>query len=119
MGLDACVYCDCFERGRLRTQPRPEWRVYVGKEGYRRAATDDLYEQMAFDAWDWRTACDHEDGVLLHHYLGNIALVGLFREILNPLADRLPVIVHQVIYSGTHCGDHLPLDAVEQLAPEV
>ena len=25
MGLDASVYCDCFERGRLRTPPRPEW----------------------------------------------------------------------------------------------
>ena len=119
MGLDAVVYCDCFERGRLRTPPRPEWGVHVDTEGGRSPATQDLDEQIAFDAWNSRDACAHEDGVLLHHRLGNITLIGLFRRLLSGQADRLPVIVTKIIYSGTHAGDSLSLEAVEQLGTEV
>jgi hypothetical protein len=119
MGLDAFVYCDCFERGRLRTPPRPEWGVYVGEEGGRSPTTQDLDEQIAFDVWNSRDACEHENGVLLHHRLGNIALIGLFRYLLNAQVDRLPVIVKKIIYSGSHCGDSLSLEMVEQLRAEV
>jgi hypothetical protein len=119
MGLDATVYCDCFERDRLRTRPQPEWGVHVDETGARAAATNDLDQLIAFDAWNGRDACVHEDGVLLHHWLGNIALVGLFRQLLNGYADRLPMIVHKVIYSGIHAGDWLSPDAVEQLAAEL
>lgn len=121
MGLDASVYCDCFERGRLRTQPRPEWGVYVDHHGGggRWATTDDLDEEIAFDVWNDRDACEHEDGRLVHHYLGNISLIGLFRELLAPYSDRLPVIVTKVIYSGVHSGDLLSLEDVERLGGEV
>jgi hypothetical protein len=118
MGLDAVVHCDCFERGRLRTPPRPEWGVRVDEECGRSPTTSHLDEQMAFDAWN-STACEHEDGLLLHHRLGNIALIALLRMLLNPHADRLPVIVKKIIYSGTHAGDFLSLEAVEQLALEI
>jgi hypothetical protein len=119
MGLDAKVYCDCLERGRLRTTPRPEWGVYVDETGARFPATDDLDQQIAFDTWNSEDACAHEDGVLLHHRLGNMGLIGLFRQQLNGYADRLPVIVHKIIYSGIHAGDWLSPDAVEQLAAEL
>jgi len=119
MGLDAYVYCDCFERGRLRTQPRPEWGVYVHEEGWREPTTHDLEELLAFDAWNFRDACEHEDGVLLHHRLGNIGLIALFRQLLNSRVDQLPVIVNKIIYSGIHSNDSLTLDAVERLAVEL
>jgi hypothetical protein len=118
MGLDASVYCDCFERRRLRTQPRPEWGVDVDEEGGRSATSRDLDQQIAFDAWN-HSACEHEDGVLLHHRIGNIALIGLFRQLLNPHVDRLPVIVRKIIYSGSHAGDSLSLETVAQLGAEV
>jgi hypothetical protein len=62
MGLDAVVYCDCLERGRLRTASRPEWGVHVDEEGGRSPASQDLDEQIAFDTWNHRDACEHEDG---------------------------------------------------------
>lgn len=119
MGLDASVYCNCLERGRLRKPPRPEWGVYVDGEGGRSPTTKDLDEQVAFDTWNYRDACEHENGVLLHHRLGNVALIGLFRQLLNAYGDRLPVIVKKIIYSGTHAGDSLSLDVVKELAAEM
>ena len=119
MGLDAVVYCDCFERGRLRTPPRPEWGVHVDADGGRSPTTQDLDEQIAFDVWDSRDACEHEGGFLLHHRLGNIALIGFFRQLLDGQVDRLPVIVTKIIHSGSHAGDSLSLEAVEQLEAEL
>jgi hypothetical protein len=110
---------DCFERGRLRTPPRPDWGVHVDAEGGRSPTTQDLDEEIAFDTWNYRGACEHEDGVLLHHYLGNIALIALLRELLNGHVDRLPVIVKKVIYSGTHAGDSLSLETVGHLGAEL
>jgi hypothetical protein len=118
VGLDAWVNCDCFERGRLRTPARPEWRVYVDDDGGRATANTDLDQQIAFDSWD-REACEHESGQLLHHYVGNISLIGLFRQLLLPMVDRIPIITTKVIYSGTHCGDRLALDEVTRLAEEI
>ncbi len=119
MGLDAHVYCDCFERGRLRTPPRTAWDVYVDEHGGCAPRTKDTDEQIAFDRWRNSHACEHQDGWLLHHRLGNIALIGLFRQLLNPHADRLPVVVHKIIYSGTHCGDRLDTADVEKLSMEL
>ncbi|HTL29605.1 MAG TPA: hypothetical protein VL282_10295 [Tepidisphaeraceae bacterium] len=119
MGLDAHVHCDCFERGRLRTPPRPEWGVRIDETGDYVPHTKDLDELIEFDTWRYQEACEHPYGQLLHHRLGNIALIALFREILNPLAEQLPVIVNKVIYSGTHCGDYLNAADVEQLNAEL
>lgn len=118
MGLDARVYCDCFERGRLRTQPRPEWGVSVDQECGRLASSRNVDEQMEFDAWN-HDACEHERGMLVHHRLGNISLIGLFRTLLNEHADRLPVIVKKIIYNGSHAGDALSLEDIGQLSGEL
>src|SRR5947208_1538866 len=119
MGLDASVYCDCLERGRLRTPPQPGWGVHVDEQGGRSPTTKDLDEQIAFDTWNYRDACEHEDGILLHHRLGNIGLIGFFRQVLSPHVDRLPVIVKKIIYNGIHAGDSLSPEAVEQLVTEI
>lgn len=118
MGLDAIVYCDCMERGRLRSQPRIEWSVYVDESGARAERATDIDEKCAFDRWNVG-ACDHEDGVLLHHWLGNLSAVGLIREGLSDFPTRFPIILSKVVYSGSHCGDHLPVQALPQLAAEV
>jgi hypothetical protein len=97
MGLDGTVYCDCFERGRLRSPPQPQWNVYVDQSTARSnvyfdqsgSRTVGLDEDLAFNQWNI-TACEHEDGVLLHHYLGNIARVGLLREELSGQLASFP-----------------------------
>lgn len=118
MGLDAYVCCDCFERDTLRTAPRPEWGVHVDEYGGRSCTTENLDEQIEFDAWNF-AACKHEWGRLLDHRIGNISLIGLFREMLAPVANRLPVICTKVIYSGSHGGDMLSLEDVARLRDEV
>lgn len=118
MGLDASVYCDCMERGRLRTPPRPEWNVYIDDCGARSAKTAELEALLAFDRWNVG-ACEHEDGMLLHHWLGNISAVGLIRATLSMYPSQFPLILSKVVYSGTHAGDHLPVIRLAQLASEV
>jgi hypothetical protein len=119
MGLDASVYCDCIERGHLRTPPRPEWDVHVGSHGGREARLTEPEQQLAFDNWDYAEACEHQGGILLHHRLGNISLIALFRQLLEPRADRVPVLWSKVIYSGTHCGDQLDRTDVDRLVGEI
>ncbi len=118
MGLDATVYCDCFECGRLRTPPLPQWNVYVDSSGARFSRTENLDKDLACDQWN-TTACEHKNGVLLHRYLGNITRVGLVRESLSGHAASFPIILGKVVYSGTHAGDFLSVDQVESLRPEL
>jgi hypothetical protein len=118
MGLDATVYCRCFEQGRLGNPPLPEWGVGVSEEGFRTPSTDDLELEAAFDAWN-QHACEHEDGVAMHHWLGNIARIDHLRETLEAHASRLPVVTGKVISNGIHSGDWLSPADVDHLAQEV
>lgn len=59
MGLDAVVYCDCYEKGRTRRPlPQPEL-VYVDQNGQVSLESDAVgADQNAF--FDWlKDACDH------------------------------------------------------------
>lgn len=119
MGLDASVYCNCFETGRLRNPPRADYDVYVSEEGGLECRNTDLDTQMAFDAWRCNDACEHEDTTIIHHYIGNISLVGLLRQELSKQPDDLSMILTKVIYSGTHCGDFLTIDDIRDLQHEM
>lgn len=118
MGLDAVVCCDCFERGRLRVQPDPNWNVYVDATGHRTTDVKRREEWMAFDKWDV-DACEHECGVFLHCRIGNISTVAFLREELSKAADSFPIILSKVIYDGTHGGDHLTVDEVAEMHNEL
>jgi hypothetical protein len=75
---------------------------------------------MWMDFYNWNCdACEHEDGVLLHHHLGNIGLIAFFRDVLTPHVDRLEMIVKKIIYNGMHAGDWLSLEDVDQLRSEL
>ena len=119
MGLDATVYCDCFEKGDLKTAPNPKWEVFVTPEGDRATTAPDLKTQMAFDQWSWSQACVHERGVLIDNRIGNISLVAFLREMLKRTPDKFPIMLTKVVYSGTHCGDFLSVQEVEALQSEV
>jgi hypothetical protein len=118
MGLDAVVYCDCFESGRLRVQPDPNWKVYVDSDG-KRTSDAKLQEAMAFDRWDDVNACEHESGIFLHCRIGNITKIAFLREELSRAADAFPIILSMVIYNGSHGGDHLTVDEVAELQNEL
>jgi hypothetical protein len=119
MGLDAVVYCDCFEKGRLHGLPPPGCNLLVSLDGSLLCGSDDLEVQLAFDQWQLNRACEHELGVMLHHHIGNIALVAALRNELGRQAEQFPLLLSKVLYNGTHCGDHLTVEEVKQMRSEV
>ncbi len=121
MALEACVYCACFEKGLLRSSPRPEWRIHVDETGARarQNSTGGLEDDLAFDGWN-KSACDHDGGMLLHHRIGHIANVSLLRQVLtNQSKKAFPLILSTIIYNGVHCGDFIAADQVALLKPEL
>jgi hypothetical protein len=63
--------------------------------------------------------CEHEDGVLLHHRIGNIWKVALLRQELTREPENFSIILGKVIYSGSHGGDQLSVAEVRQLPEEL
>jgi hypothetical protein len=119
MGLDAFVYCDCFERGQLREQPPAGCALSVSADGSLDCGSENLDLQIAFDRWQFSQACEHESGVLLHHRIGNIALVAELRTALNGQAGHYPLLLSKVLYNGTHSGDWLAVEEVKALQSEL
>jgi hypothetical protein len=119
MSLDAFVFCDCFERGRLRQPPPPGSHPHLEADGFLDSGSEDLEVQIAFDVWRYNQACEHEGGMLIHHRIGNIGLVAALRQELRQYADQLPLILSKVIYDGVHGGDYIPIDELRKLRSEV
>lgn len=105
MGLDATVYCNCFEIHRLK-QPPPCQSVFVADDGSLDCRCEELNAILAFDQWRLN-ACEHPSGILLHHRIGNLAQVGLLRSELSRDSTALPILLTKVLYSGMHSGDYL------------
>jgi len=78
-----------------------------------------LEDDLAFDEWRFTSACEHPDGVLLHHRLGNISLIALLRSELSREASRFPIILRKVIYDGVHGGDYMPIADISSLREEI
>lgn len=119
MGLDATIYCDCFEAGRLREPSPYPGLTSVAPDGSLACSSEDLPTILEFDQWLLKRACKHENGVLLHHHLGNISHVALLHNELARGAERFPILLEKVLYSGAHAGDYLRLDDVRDLQGEL
>ncbi|HEY3965846.1 MAG TPA: hypothetical protein VGM05_14905 [Planctomycetaceae bacterium] len=119
MGLDAVVYCDCLETGRLRELPPPGCEPIVSRDGSLNCRSNELNDQLAFDQWLQSRACEHENGVLLHHFLGNIATVAALRTELQRLPAQFPIMLTKVIYNGVHAGDCLDASQIAGLKSEI
>jgi len=118
MGLDACVYCDCLEKGRLRNPLPATVSVKVGEDGYPVVVKGN--EEIHVDHPDWSDfACIHERRELLHYRLGNITLIGLLRGELAREASSFPILCQKVVYSGCHAGDRLTLPQIMELRDEL
>ena len=120
VGLDATVYCDCFEKGTIRMPPPQPELVYVELSGQVSLRWEEPQaDQRGF--YDWLAGCcEHGPmGELVSHRLGNFALIGILREMLAETPDRFPVLLTKVLYDGGHAGDYLVLDEVNNLAVEI
>ena len=118
MGLDAYVYCDCLEQGRLERPLPKDVSVRMQPDGYPvvvksgREIWDDDPEADAF-------ACEHTHRARLHHRLGNISLIALLRSELAREGARFPILLRRVIYNGIHASDHLPVNMIPDLRGEI
>ena len=119
MGLDATIYCDCFETGKLCEPPPPGCDPYVCEDGSLECRNDEMAMKLAFDQWLHFRACKHERGILLSQHLGNVALVGALRQELSAQAERFPLLLGKVLYWGTHCGDFVGAAYLKALGDEV
>ena len=120
MGLDACVYCDCYEKGLMRTAPPQPELVYVDENGQVSLKWEiPGADQHAFYSW-LEEACDHGPlGEIVSHRLGNISGIGFLRHLLSQTEKCFPVLLAKVIYSGAHAGGALSLDEAASLRPEL
>lgn len=121
MGLDAVVYCDCYEKGRLLEPPPAGSVLSVEPNGaLGRAETGGTLESaLEWDCWYESRACEHQGGILIEHRLGNIALIGLLRTELERASEQFPILVTKVVYSGSHAGDFLPAEDIPALQKEL
>ena len=118
MGLDAFVFCDCYEKGRLKRKPPNPDLVHVLPNGDLECRSKDSKVLERFDRWR-ENACEHEAGMVAGDYLGNDSLIGSIREKLSRKRRKFPTLFNRVIYSGTHCGDHLTVKMVAKLQVEL
>ena len=106
MGLDGCVFLrpenlTLSEDVKLHMTREPETGDYIVEEGWDRKAPYDLL-------------------VASDEHIGNIATVGYLNHTLaEHCAKDAPILLKKVLYSGTHCGDFIPRDEVNDLSYEV
>ena len=122
MGLDASVYCNCYATGRVKSPPPFKELVYVDTDGDTYIHTDDDSKYFAVEDWK-KTACAHEDMILIHRRLGNMSGIGQTSSCIKRLSQEkglfFPVLLNKVLYSGTHACDQLDLPDVKALAEEL
>lgn len=123
MSLNAIVYCDCIEKGRVTIpHPRPDL-LFIDETGSPDISSADPQDIEAHDRWESLRPCQHEHFRLVEHWLGNTSLIGSIRAFINQHssdpAREYPVLWSRVIYNGSHSGDFLTSDAVLELRDEV
>jgi hypothetical protein len=124
MGLDATVYCDCVEKGKLTIpHPFPDL-LHISADGAPEIQGGVLSQHwQRYDAWVANNPCPHKYFWLVHHHLGNVAGIAFVRHIIVQIvkdpAVAFPVLWSKVVYSGIHCGDYLSMDDVTKLGAEV
>ena len=93
MSLNAVVYCDCVEQGRVTIpHPRPDL-LFIDETGsHPGISSDDPGDIEAHDPRESLRPCEHERFWLIERWLGNISLIETIRSLLkqqssNPARD--------------------------------
>lgn len=119
MALDGFVYCDCYEKGNLRSNPPNGVNVVVTETGEISCETSDEDLWLKFSAWKRAKACLHTGMILVHLRLGKVAAIDALRAELQKEARDFPILLQNVVYSGTHTCDWIPVSKLPALAEEV
>lgn len=123
MGLDACVYCDCVEKGRLTSLPPPPNLLYIEQDGCPLTRADDIESSLVFDAWTRSRPCPHEDFYLVNSRLGNMSDIDFIKSVVKQLSSEpekeYPILWSKVIYNGIHASDFLLPEQAVTLGAEL
>lgn len=123
MGLEAMVFCDCVEKGRLAVpHPYPQM-LSIASNGSPEIRSKDPVKVEAHDNWMDLPPCKHEQMMLEGCELGNMSFISDLRSLLSGILKKrgqaCPVLLGKVLYSGTHTGDHLTVRDVRRLSNEL
>ncbi len=119
MHLAATVFCNCFEKGRLREPPPVGCHLGIAGDGSLLCGSGDLFVQAAFAHWLRGHACDHKDGRLIQCSLGELAEISVVRAILQETPGRYPLILSRAVCSGNTDGTLITPDELPALRAEV
>jgi len=97
MKLDAVVFCNCFEKGRLRAPPPPGCRLVIASDGGLVCDSGDFYVQAAFLHWLYEQACDHPYGRLIHLSLADWEGLTALRRVLRETPGRGAMLLSRVL----------------------
>lgn len=117
--LCAFVFCDCYEKGRLRRPPpNPEIVTVLpnGDLGYHDATPA---QHQAFVAWRAH-ACRHPEGRVTGGKLGHALPIDVVRDAFSPHRRAFPIFVGKVLNCRPHTrNSHLTLKQVHKLKAEL
>lgn len=85
----------------------------IATDGNLEFHSKDLEILLELDDWLNHRACAHNGGILLHHRIGNIAMVGLLHTELAREPEKFPVVLR------AHAGDSLCLEDIDLLRNEL
>jgi hypothetical protein len=97
--------------------------LYIASNGSPEIRSKDPAKVDEHDKWMGLPPCKHEGMMLAGCSVGNMTSVPHLRDILSAVATKrghdCPVLLGKVLYSGTHCGDHLTVSDVGRLSNEL
>jgi hypothetical protein len=120
MRLQAFVFCDCYEQGRLKRPPPSPELVKVLPNGditCNRNATPDQHDEFIA----WRThACPHTEGVVTGGELGYRLSLQVLHRALSAQGRSFPILMRKVLGCNPRTrSSHLTLKQVEKLQLEL
>jgi hypothetical protein len=126
LGLEARVYCNCYEMGRIKVPPPDPDLVVVTVDGLPEISERATPKQAsAFEAWfnSPESVCGHREFSLVHHSLGNVVTLGTIRRSIRAIVQRpkvkLPLLVGFILRNGSHNGDVIAVSGLLDLQFEL
>jgi hypothetical protein len=119
MRLQAYVFCDCYERGRVKLPPPEPKIVGVLTNGDVACKQPTPAQYQAFLEWRY-LACHHRDGLIIGGLLGHRLSVEVMHKAMLPHRGTFPFFFRKVLGCKPKTRfSHLTLKQVEQLQIEL